>query len=87
MSILNSFDTHDIGRDRGGIAQALSKVKAETVVIGLSTDIIFSPQEMKALCAMIPGAQYFEIDSEFGHDGFLVEHVQLNNILTPFMNR
>lgn len=87
MSILNSFDTHDVGRGRGGIAEALSKVKAETVVIGLSTDIIFSPQEMKALCAMIPGAQYFEIDSEFGHDGFLVEHVQLNNILTPFMNR
>lgn len=85
MSILDSFDTHDIGRDRGGIAEALKPVKAGTVVIGLSTDIIFSPAEMKTLCAMIPGARYYEIDSEFGHDGFLVEHQQLNNILIPFL--
>ena len=37
---------------------------------------------MKRLAAMIPNARYFEIDSPFGHDGFLVEHEQLNRILT-----
>lgn len=87
MSILNSFDTHNIGRDRGGIPAALAKVNADTLVIGLSTDIIFSPAEMKMLCAMIPGADYKEIESEFGHDGFLVEHELLNNILIPFLER
>lgn len=87
MSILNSFDTHDIGRNRGGIATVLARVKAETIVIGLSTDIIFSPAEMKKLSGMIPGAKYMEIDSEFGHDGFLVEHEQLNNILIPFLEK
>lgn len=87
MSILDSFDTHDIGRDRGGVETALSRIEAETVVIGLSTDIIFTPQEMKRLCSMIPGAEYFEIDSLFGHDGFLVEHEQLNNILKPFIEK
>ena len=86
MSILNSFDTHDIGRDRGGVAAALSRVKADTIVIGLSSDIIFTPEEMKTLCSMIPGAEYREIDSEFGHDGFLVEHEQLNRILMPFIS-
>ncbi len=87
MSILDSFDTHDIGRDRGGVAAALSRIEAETVVIGLSTDIIFTPEEMKNLCSMIPGAEYFEIHSLFGHDGFLVEHGQLNNILKPFIEK
>lgn len=87
MSILDSFDTHDIGRDRGGVETALSRIEAQTVVIGLSTDIIFTPQEMKRLCSMIPGAEYFEIDSLFGHDGFLVEHEQLNNILKPFIEK
>ena len=33
---------------------------------------------------MIPGSTYHEIDSPFGHDGFLVEHEQLNDILLPF---
>lgn len=87
MSILDSFDTHDIGRDRGGVGAALSRVNAESVVIGLSSDMIFTPAEMKTLCSMIPGARYFEIDSQFGHDGFLVEHEQLNNILIPFIEK
>lgn len=87
MSILNSFDTHDIGRGRGGVQAALSNVKGDAIVIGLSTDIIFTPMEMRRLCAMIPHAEYREIDSEFGHDGFLVEHEQLNNILIPFIEK
>lgn len=87
MSILNSFDTHDIGRRRGGVKAALSRVKTKAVVIGISSDIIFTPAEMKELASVIPGARYEEIDSRFGHDGFLVEHERLNSILYPFMNQ
>lgn len=86
VSILNSFDTHDIGRGRGGIAAALSRIKAKTIVTGITSDIIFTPAEMRELAAMIPGARYEEIDSRFGHDGFLVEYEQLNDILYPFIN-
>ncbi|MDE6392845.1 MAG: homoserine O-acetyltransferase [Muribaculaceae bacterium] len=87
MSILNSFDTHDIGRGRGGVKAALSRVRTDAIVIGISSDIIFTPAEMKELASVIPGACYEEIDSEFGHDGFLVEHESLNNILYPFMTK
>ena len=86
VSILDAFDTHDIGRDRGGVPAALSRIKARTIVIGLTTDLVFTPAEMRALAAAIPGAEYREIDSPFGHDGFLVEHRQLNEILNAFMN-
>ncbi len=82
MAILDAFDTHDIGRGRGGVEKVLSSIKAPTIVIGLTTDIIFTPEEMKELAKQLPNAQYFEIQSEFGHDGFLVEHQQLNDILT-----
>lgn len=54
-------------------------------VIGLSTDIIFTPAEMRALADSMPRAEYHEIDSPLGHDGFLVEHGQLNSILNRFM--
>lgn len=87
MSILNSFDTHDIGRERGGVKAALSRVRTDAIVIGISSDIIFTPAEMKELASVIPGARYEEIDSRFGHDGFLVEHERLNSILYPFMNQ
>lgn len=90
MTILDTFDTHDIGRGRGGVAAALEKI-AQTVgdiaVIGLSTDLVFTPSEMRWLASALPGASYHEIDSPLGHDGFLVEHRQLNSILIPFFNR
>lgn len=82
MAILNAFDTHDIGRGRGGVEKVLASINAPAIVIGLTTDIIFTPEEMKQLSKKLPNAQYFEIQSEFGHDGFLVEHQQLNDILT-----
>lgn len=86
MAILQSFDTHNVGRGRGGIEAALATISIPTMVVGLTTDIIFTPEEMKLLSRRIPGAIYREIDSPFGHDGFLVEADQLNNILNPFIN-
>mgnify|MGYP002597882359 FL=1 len=84
-AILNAFDTHDAGRGRGGVERALAGIEARTLVVGITTDIIFTPGEMRRLHAMIPGSAYHEIDSPFGHDGFLVEYEQLNDILLPFM--
>ena len=84
-AILDAFDTHDTGRGRGGVEAALRGIRARTLVVGITTDIIFTPPEMRRLHAMIPGSVYHEIDSPFGHDGFLVEHEQLNRILLPFM--
>ncbi len=85
MTILDAFDTHDIGRGRGGVAEVLSSIDVPACVVGITTDIIFTPGEMKALADALPQATYHEIESPFGHDGFLVEHAQLNSILKPFM--
>lgn len=85
VTILDTFDTHDIGRGRGGVAEALKRLTMPTVVVGLATDIIFTPTEMRDLAHMISSAHYAEIDSPLGHDGFLVEHEQLNSILYKFL--
>lgn len=85
MTILDTFDTHDVGRRRGGVAEALRRITAQTLVVGITTDLIFTPDEMRLLARQIPAATYHEIDSPFGHDGFLVEHEQLNAILLPFV--
>lgn len=86
VAILDAFDTHDVGRGRGGTDAMLARISCPTMVVGLTTDIIFTPSEMRSLASRIPGAEYREISSPFGHDGFLVEHGQLNDILTPFIN-
>lgn len=85
-AILNAFDTHDVGRGRGGAAQALARITARTLLVGITSDIIFTPAEMRELQQQIPGSRYEEIDSPFGHDGFLVEYEQLNRIIYPFIH-
>lgn len=86
VHILNAFDTHNVGRGRGGIDNALSKITSRTKVIGITTDMIFPPSEMQILASQIPGAEYTELSSSFGHDGFLVEHEALNKILNTFLH-
>lgn len=85
MAILDTFDTHNVGRGRGTLRDALARITAPTIVVGLGTDIIFTPGEMQTLASMIPGAEYRQIESPFGHDGFLVEADRLNEILLPFI--
>ena len=87
MSILDSFDSHDISRNRGTIESTLKDIKAQTVCISITTDILFPPEAVKKLADGIPGAEYYELTSEFGHDGFLVEYSQLNKILKSFIEK
>ena len=86
-TILDAFDTHDIGRGRGGLQSALDRLTMPALVVSITTDIVFTPPEMQELAGQLPDAVYSEIRSEFGHDGFLVEHGQLNAILNGFMNQ
>ena len=82
MTILDAFDTHDIGRGRGGTDSALASLTMPATIVGITSDIIFPPSEIRRWAALMPRARYYEIDSDMGHDGFLVEHDQLNKILT-----
>lgn len=87
VTILDTFDTHDIGRGRGGVEAVLSKINIPTLTIGITTDIIFTPQEMRELSDKLPNSVYKEIESEFGHDGFLVEHKILNKLVKDFYQK
>lgn len=84
VTILDAFDTHNIGRGRNGIRAALQNLCMPVLTVGITTDIIFTPEEMKELSSQIPNSIYKEITSEFGHDGFLVEYSILNSIIKDF---
>lgn len=80
------MDSHDIGRGRQSIISSLRKVKARTLVVGITSDHLFPVQEQKFLAANIIGAEYTEIASDYGHDGFLVETEKLTSILEDFLH-
>ena len=80
-SLSLSFDSHNVGRGRGGVAKALSGIKAKVSAIGIDSDGCFPPEEIKEMASHIPGAEYTGITSVFGHDGFLLEYEQISTII------
>ena len=80
-----AVDSHNIARGRGSIAEALSKIEARTLVVAISSDILFPPEAHTPLREHIRDVEYHLIESEFGHDGFLVEHEKLNTIIQNFI--
>jgi len=81
VSLSRSMDAHNVGRNRGGVEKALQQIKAQTICIGISSDILYPPVEQQFLQQHIPGARYAEIDSFYGHDGFLIETGKLTEII------
>ena len=80
-----AVDSHHLGRGRGTVEEQLRKIRSKSLVVAITSDILFPPSDHKELVECIPNVEYHLIDSDFGHDGFLVEHKQLNEILLRFL--
>ena len=83
--LCNAVDSHNVGRGRGGVAAALGRIRAKTVVASIDSDCIFPPEEIESWAPYIPGAVYKRLTSSFGHDGFLLETEQLITVLDPLL--
>ncbi|SMB95838.1 homoserine O-acetyltransferase [Hymenobacter roseosalivarius DSM 11622] len=84
VALSRAMDSHNVGRGRGSIAAALGQIRARTLVLGITSDVLFPPHEQQFLARYIPGAMYAEMDSGFGHDGFLIETAQITHFLERF---
>lgn len=81
-----AMDSHNLGRNRGSLESALNQIQAKTLLVGITSDLLFPVSEQAFMQEHIPHAQLEIIDSIFGHDGFLVETKQLETILKNFIN-
>ena len=82
-----AMDSHNIGRGRLSIEKALNEITADTLVLGITSDLLFPVSEQAFLAEHIPNGKLEVIDSIFGHDGFLVETKTLENTLINFLNK
>ena len=74
IALTDAMNSHDIGRGRGGVAAALESITVPVVVVSISTDRLFPPRLQVEISELVPTAQApITINSDFGHDGFLVE--------------
>ena len=82
--IARAMDTHNVARQRESIAKALGCIRSKTLAVGISSDILFPPHDLKIIVQHVPGSRYAEINSDYGHDGFLIEDTQLTSIIQTF---
>lgn len=81
------LDSHNIGRDRGGEVMTLSKIQIPTLVIGIDSDALIPVRFQRFMAENIPHANYQEISSDYGHDGFLIETEKITKKIEEFYFR
>jgi homoserine O-acetyltransferase len=83
-----AMNHHDVGRGRGGLAQALARVRADVTVAGIASDRLYPFELQEELGRLLPGAPPVAVvESAFGHDGFLLETEQIGSIVTEALRR
>jgi homoserine O-acetyltransferase/O-succinyltransferase len=85
-TLTKSMDNHNISRGRGGnLSVVLKTIKQRTLIIGINSDILCPLSEQRFLATHIPLATLIEIDSNYGHDGFMVEHKIISQHLAEWL--
>jgi homoserine O-acetyltransferase len=80
--LLNALDNHNLGRGHENIPLALQKIKCNTLVFGIDSDLFIPVEEQQFLAMHIPNARYLEIKSIYGHDAFLIETAQIRELMS-----
>ena len=87
ITLTKAMDSHDIARGRDDYEYILNRIDIPVQVIGIRSDHLYPVSEQKELAEFLPNGRYAEISSTAGHDGFLIEFEQLNQIINPFIQR
>jgi homoserine O-acetyltransferase len=89
ITLLEAMNSHDVARGRKSLKAALGKIKAKTLVIGIDSDRLFPIENQKLIAenitAELVGKKLHTIKSEYGHDGFLIEHEVVGPLLARLL--
>ncbi|KAI1450209.1 homoserine O-acetyltransferase [Annulohypoxylon stygium] len=88
IAITRKLDTHDVSRYRAdSIAEALALIEQPTLVLGIESDGLFTFAEQQELAEHIKNARLEKIDSQEGHDAFLLQFEQVNKYILEFLHQ
>jgi len=77
LYIVKAINTFSLQRGYDSLQEAVSRIKADIHLISFSSDYLFFPHEMRELHELLMAnsisSSYHDIQSDYGHDAFLVE--------------
>jgi homoserine O-acetyltransferase len=70
----DAMNHHDVGRGRGGLAEALVRVRCKVSIAGIDSDRLYPLYLQQEIAELLPGRpDVTVIHSLYGHDSFLIE--------------
>lgn len=82
--------TIDVTKGRK-VLNVLETIEADIHIVGVDSDLFFTAEENrethKQLASVHANVTYNEINSDHGHDAFLIEYKQLEKIIEPIFNK
>ncbi|MFD0019644.1 homoserine O-acetyltransferase [Streptomyces sp. NPDC058382] len=86
VTLTEAMNGHDVGRGRGGTAQALRRARMPALIAGIDSDRLYPPSQQAQLATLLPGADRARIlGSPHGHDGFLIETGQVGALVRELL--
>lgn len=91
LLLTKAMDNFDLARGYASEAEALRRIRARLLLVGISSDWLFPARDAHALAerARLAGvdASYVELASAHGHDGFLADAALLATLVRPHMDK
>jgi len=86
--LTKAMDSHQLARGRGGSLRAvLEGIDQKTLLVGVTSDILCPVEEQLFMAAHMGDVELVEIDSAYGHDGFMVEGEKIATLLREWLMR
>ncbi|MDQ6814859.1 MAG: homoserine O-acetyltransferase [Bacteroidota bacterium] len=86
--LTKAMDSHNIARARNKTQEeVLGSLQQKTLIIGIRSDLLCPLQEQKHIADNMPNATYVEIDSSYGHDGFLIEYEKISMHMSRWLGQ
>ena len=91
LYITRALDQFDLAHAYGSLEKAFANVECETLVVGFKSDWLFPPEQNRQLAMALlragKRASYAELDTDLGHDSFLLESEELYALVRGFLER
>ncbi len=92
LYITRAIDGFDLAAAYGGsLEKAFAPVKAQTLVVGFTSDWLFPPDQNREIVLALQRAgkqaSYAELSTDLGHDSFLLESPELYALVRAFLER
>jgi homoserine O-acetyltransferase/O-succinyltransferase len=81
-----AMDSHNLARGRNrSLPELLTSLPQRVLLISISSDQLCPPQEQRFMAEYLQQVSYHEMDSDYGHDGFLTETARIGALLRGWM--